>query len=112
MFLSFATEPSSRAIARDPVPGRLSADGIRGAPGSGSLSPTSGRRRLRPGAYPGGRPGASRLRMTAEKNPARNVPAYSTRTWSVIQLTSHVLPPSSEKDCSKCGDFDVVPDQT
>src|ERR1700704_3033260 len=26
-----------------------------------------------------------------------------TRVWSVIQLTSQVLPPSSEKDCSKCG---------
>src|SRR5258705_4113854 len=29
--------------------------------------------------------------------------ASFTRVWSVIQLTSQVLPPSSENDCSKCG---------
>lgn len=34
-----------------------------------------------------------------------------TRTWSVIQLTSQVLPPSSEKDCSKCGESVSVFDQ-
>src|SRR5229473_1518425 len=31
-----------------------------------------------------------------------------TRVWSVIQFTSQVLPPSSENDCSKWGEFVVV----
>jgi ketosteroid isomerase-like protein len=31
-----------------------------------------------------------------------------TFTWSVIQFTSHVFPPSSEYDCSKCGELVVV----
>jgi hypothetical protein len=31
-----------------------------------------------------------------------------TRVWSVIQLTSHVLPPSSENDCSKWAEFWVI----
>src|SRR5260370_16583782 len=35
-----------------------------------------------------------------------------TRVWSVIQLTSQVLPPSSENDCSKWAEFGVMPDQT
>src|SRR5271165_6402794 len=30
------------------------------------------------------------------------------RVWSVIQFTSHVLPPSSENDCSKWGEFVVM----
>ena len=34
-----------------------------------------------------------------------------TRTWSVIQFTSQVLPPSSEKDCSKWGESVSVFDQ-
>ena len=33
------------------------------------------------------------------------------RVWSVIQLTSQVLPPSSEKDCSKCAEVGVIRDQ-
>src|SRR5260370_25440972 len=33
------------------------------------------------------------------------------RVWSVIQFTSQVLPPSSEKDCSKWGEFVLVFDQ-
>src|SRR5689334_2077464 len=32
-------------------------------------------------------------------------------TWSVIQFTSHVLPPSSENACSKCGAFVPIFDQ-
>src|SRR6266568_1035034 len=35
----------------------------------------------------------------------------TTRVWSVIQFTSQVLPPSSENDCSKCGEFEVISDQ-
>jgi hypothetical protein len=34
-----------------------------------------------------------------------------TRVWSVIQFTSHVLPPSSENDCSKWGESVSVFDQ-
>src|SRR5258708_7606029 len=34
-----------------------------------------------------------------------------TRVWSVIQFTSQVLPPSSENDCSKWGEFVLVFDQ-
>lgn len=41
-----------------------------------------------------------------------DLPASSlTRTWSVIQFTSQVFPPSSEKDCSKCGESVSVFDQ-
>src|ERR1700676_1115947 len=36
----------------------------------------------------------------------------STRVWSVIQFTSQVLPPSSENDCSKWGEFVVMSVQT
>ena len=35
-----------------------------------------------------------------------------TRTWSVIQLVSQVLPPSVEKACSKCAEVGVTSDQT
>jgi hypothetical protein len=35
--------------------------------------------------------------------------ASPTRVWSVIQFTSQVLPPSSEKDCSKCGESTWFP---
>src|SRR5580700_3431970 len=35
-----------------------------------------------------------------------------TRVWSVIQFTSQVLPPSSEKDCSKWGESVVMFVQT
>ena len=34
--------------------------------------------------------------------------ASGTRVWSVIQFTSQVWPPSSEKDCSKWGVFVLI----
>jgi len=34
--------------------------------------------------------------------------SLSTRVWSVIQFISHVLPPSSENDCSKWAEFGVI----
>jgi hypothetical protein len=37
--------------------------------------------------------------------------ASRPRVWSVIQFTSQVLPPSSEKGCSKWAEFGVMPDQ-
>jgi hypothetical protein len=37
--------------------------------------------------------------------------SFFSRVWFVIQFTSHVFRPSSENDCSKCGDFVVVFDQ-
>jgi alkanesulfonate monooxygenase SsuD/methylene tetrahydromethanopterin reductase-like flavin-dependent oxidoreductase (luciferase family) len=38
---------------------------------------------------------------------SKSWPVQLTRVWSEIQLTSHFLPPSSEYDCSKCGDLDI-----
>jgi len=38
--------------------------------------------------------------------------ALLTRVWSVIQFTSQVWPPSSEKDCSKWGVSVLIFDQS
>jgi hypothetical protein len=38
--------------------------------------------------------------------------ASLTRVWSVIQFTSQVWPPSSEKDCSKWGVSVLIFDQS
>ena len=60
--------------------------------------PRRDRRRCLPPARGGARPGRG-----------GDLAGYSfTFTWSVIQLTSQVLPPSSENDCSKCGESVVV----
>jgi hypothetical protein len=49
-----------------------------------------------------------------QTNPPRGIgikPYGFSLVWSVIQLVSHVFPPSVEKACSKCGESVVTPDQ-
>lgn len=48
------------------------------------------------------RPGMASICSHTLRRFPRCFPGYSpVRVWSVIQFTSHVLPPSSENDCSK-----------
>ena len=50
-------------------------------------------------------PSRFRILLTGAQG-ALSCPSF-TRVWSVIQFTSQVLPPSSENDCSKWGEFVV-----
>ncbi len=109
-----ATRHGSRvSLARSSPVATLRAPGVgqRGTgagahPGRGSRLPSERLRHRAP----------DRVARTGRHRPCHPEPrprgAYSMRVWSVIQFTSQVFPPSSEKACSKCADVRVMPDQT